>query len=40
MDAHDYYRIVTIQNIWRDTFGEARRMAAEASAAKASAAKG
>lgn len=40
MDTHDYYRIVTIQHIWRDHMGEARRMATEAQQARAAAQRG
>ena len=40
LDTHDYYRIVTIQQIWRDTVGESRRMATEAHNASAAAQRG
>lgn len=38
MDAHEYYRIVTIQQVWREAMADARMAASEAAeAAKAAA---
>jgi len=34
MDAHDYYRIVTIQQTWNEAVADARRSAAEAAQAR------
>ena len=40
MDSHDYYRILTIQNIWREAMADARKMASDAAQQRAAAQKG
>jgi hypothetical protein len=38
MDAHEYYRIVSIQQVWRQAIAEARTAASEAAEAEKAAA--